>query len=84
MPRTVKTAEARKLEIVQTSERMFRENGYANTSVNAIIGKLESPKELFTITSSQRKRSLRRSLTIHSIRLWKWRSKWLTNHQWMQ
>jgi AcrR family transcriptional regulator len=47
MPRTVKTAEERKLEIIETSERMFRENGYANTSVNAIIKEIGIAKGTF-------------------------------------
>ena len=47
MARTVKTAQARKLEIIQTSERLFRENGYANTSVDAIIKEMGVAKGLF-------------------------------------
>jgi len=47
MARIVKTAEERKLEIIQTSERMFRENGYANTSVNAIIDEIGIAKGTF-------------------------------------
>jgi AcrR family transcriptional regulator len=47
MARIVKTAEERKLEIIETSERMFREDGYANTSVNAIINEIGIAKGTF-------------------------------------
>ncbi len=47
MPRTVKSAEERRLEIIQTSERLFRENGYANTAVDAIIKEMGVAKGTF-------------------------------------
>ena len=47
MPRIVKSAEERRLEIIQTSERLFRENGYTNTSVDAIIKEMGVAKGLF-------------------------------------
>ena len=47
MPRTVKSAEERRLEIIQTSERLFRENGYASTSVDAIIKEMGVAKGTF-------------------------------------
>ena len=37
MARTTKTTEERRLEIIQTAERLFRENGYSKTPVDAII-----------------------------------------------
>lgn len=37
MARTTKTTVERRLEIIQTAEKLFRENGYSNTPVDAII-----------------------------------------------
>ena len=37
MTRTTKKPEERRLEIIKTAERLFRENGYSNTPVDAII-----------------------------------------------
>jgi AcrR family transcriptional regulator len=37
MVRITKAPEERRLEIIETAERLFRENGYSNTSVEAII-----------------------------------------------
>ena len=47
MPRTVKSAEERRLEIIKTSEQLFRENGYANTAVDAIIKEMGVAKGTF-------------------------------------
>ena len=47
MARTVKSAQERRLEIIQTSERLFRENGYANTAVDAIIKEMGVAKGTF-------------------------------------
>jgi len=47
MPRIVKSAEERKLEIILTSEKLFRENGYAKTSVDAIIKEMGVAKGTF-------------------------------------
>ena len=37
MARTTKKIAERRLEIIQTAEKLFRENGYSNTPVDAII-----------------------------------------------
>ena len=37
MARTTKKSEERRLEIIETAERLFRENGYSRTPVDAII-----------------------------------------------
>ena len=37
MARTTKNREERRLEIIKTAEKLFRENGYTNTPVDAII-----------------------------------------------
>ena len=47
MARVVKSAEDRRLEIIQTSERMFREVGYANCSVEMIIREIGVAKGTF-------------------------------------
>ena len=47
MPRIVKSAEERRLEIVLTSEKLFRENGYSKTSVDAIIKEMGVAKGTF-------------------------------------
>jgi AcrR family transcriptional regulator len=47
MPRVVKSAEERKLEIILTSERLFREKGYTKTSVEAIIKEMGVAKGTF-------------------------------------
>lgn len=47
MPRIVKSAEERRLEIILTSEKLFRENGYSNTSVDAIIKEMGVAKGTF-------------------------------------
>ena len=47
MPRVVKSAEERRLEIILTSERLFRENGYSKTSVDAIIQEMGVAKGTF-------------------------------------
>lgn len=47
MTRIVKTAMERRLEIILTSERLFKENGYSNTSVDAIITEIGVAKGTF-------------------------------------
>jgi len=47
MSRLVKKAEERKLEIIKTAEKLFRENGYSKTSVEAIIKEMEVAKGTF-------------------------------------
>ena len=47
MPRVVKSAEERRLEIILTSEKLFRENGFSNTSVDAIIKEMGVAKGTF-------------------------------------
>ncbi|MCP4360584.1 MAG: TetR/AcrR family transcriptional regulator [Chloroflexi bacterium] len=47
MPRIVKSAEERRLEIILTSEKLFRENGYSKTSVDAIIKEMGVAKGTF-------------------------------------
>ena len=47
MPRIVKSAEERRLEIILTSEKLFRENGYSKTSVDAIIREMGVAKGTF-------------------------------------
>jgi AcrR family transcriptional regulator len=47
MPRTVKSAEERRLEIIVTSERLFRENGFSNTAVDTIIKEMGVAKGTF-------------------------------------
>jgi AcrR family transcriptional regulator len=47
MARTVKSAEERRLEIILTSERLFRENGFSNTAVDAIIQEMGVAKGTF-------------------------------------
>ena len=47
MPRIVKSAAERKLEIIQTAERLFREDGYSNTSVESIIKEMGVAKGTF-------------------------------------
>ena len=47
MVRTVKSTEERRLEIIQTAEKLFRENGYSNTPVDAIITEMGVAKGTF-------------------------------------
>ncbi len=47
MTRIVKSAEERRLEIILTSEKLFRENGYRKTSVDAIIKEMGVAKGTF-------------------------------------
>jgi AcrR family transcriptional regulator len=47
MARTVKSAEERRLEIILTSERLFRENGFSNTAVDTIIKEMGVAKGTF-------------------------------------
>ena len=47
MARIVKSAEERKLEIILASEKLFRENGYSKTSVDAIIKEIGVAKGTF-------------------------------------
>ncbi len=47
MARTSKNPDDRKQEIIDTAERLFRENGYKNTSVDAIIGAMNVAKGTF-------------------------------------
>ncbi len=47
MSRTVKKPEERRLELVQTAEILFAENGYKNTSIEAIIKKIGVAKGTF-------------------------------------
>jgi AcrR family transcriptional regulator len=47
MPRLVKTPEERKLEIIQTAEKLFRENGYNKISVESIIKEMGVAKGTF-------------------------------------
>lgn len=47
MKRLTKTPEIRRLEIIQTAQRLFSRNGYAGTSVEAIIGAMGVAKGTF-------------------------------------
>lgn len=47
MSRITKSPEERKLEIIKTAEKLFRANGYGNTSVEAIIKKIGVAKGTF-------------------------------------
>jgi len=47
LARVTKTAEERRLEIIQTAERLFREIGYANCSVDMIIRDIGVAKGTF-------------------------------------
>lgn len=47
MARTVKTAEERKNEIIKTSEKLFNEKGFNNTSVESIIKEIGVAKGTF-------------------------------------
>jgi AcrR family transcriptional regulator len=47
MARVTKAPEARRLEIVDTSERLFRELGYAKVSVDRIISEIDVAKGTF-------------------------------------
>ncbi|MCK4542227.1 MAG: TetR/AcrR family transcriptional regulator [Spirochaetales bacterium] len=47
MSRIVKTPEERKLEIIQTAEKLFRENGYSKISVESIIKEMGVAKGTF-------------------------------------
>lgn len=47
MVRTTKKTEERRLEIIKTAEKLFRENGYSKTPVDAIIKEMGVAKGLF-------------------------------------
>jgi len=47
MSRLVKKAEERKLEIIKTAEKLFRENGYSKASVEAVNKEMEVAKGTF-------------------------------------
>lgn len=47
MARITKAPEERRLEIIKTAEKLFRENGYSNTSVEAIIKEMGVAKGTF-------------------------------------
>ena len=47
MVRITKAPEERRLEIIQTAERLFQKNGYSNTSVEAIIKEMGVAKGTF-------------------------------------
>ena len=47
MVRITKAPEERRLEIIETAEKLFRENGYSNTSVEAIIKEMGVAKGTF-------------------------------------
>ena len=47
MARSTKKPEERRLEIIRTAQRLFAENGYAQTSVDAIIGEMGVAKGTF-------------------------------------
>jgi AcrR family transcriptional regulator len=47
MARTTKKPEERRLEIIKTAERLFREKGYSNTPVDAIITEMGVAKGTF-------------------------------------
>ena len=47
MARVVKTAEQRRLEIIQTAEMLFKEKGYSKTSVDMIIKEIGVAKGTF-------------------------------------
>lgn len=47
MVRTTKAPEERRLEIIETAERLFRENGYSTTAVEAIIKEMGVAKGTF-------------------------------------
>ena len=47
MSRITKAPEERRLEIIETAEKLFRDNGYANTSVEAIIKEMGVAKGTF-------------------------------------
>jgi AcrR family transcriptional regulator len=47
MTRITKAPEERRLEIIETAEKLFRENGYSNTSVEAIIKEMGVAKGTF-------------------------------------
>ena len=47
MVRTTKTTEARRLEIIETARRLFRDRGFSNTPVDAIIKEMGVAKGTF-------------------------------------
>ena len=47
MARTVKDREGRRIEFIETAQRMFIENGYYTTSVDDIVGEMGVAKGLF-------------------------------------
>ena len=47
MVRITKAPEERRLEIIETAEKLFKENGYSNTSVEAIIKEMGVAKGTF-------------------------------------
>ena len=47
MVRITKAPEERRLEIIETAEKLFRDNGYSNTSVEAIIKEMGVAKGTF-------------------------------------
>lgn len=47
MPRTVKTADERRMEIIKTAEKLFNEKGFIKTSVDSIIKTMGVAKGTF-------------------------------------
>ena len=84
MARTVKSAQERRLEIIQTSERLFRENGYANPRSTPSSRKWSWPRARSTTTSSPRTRYWRPSSSRPSTKSWFWPSRWRTIRRWMR
>lgn len=65
MPRIVKTADERKIEIIKTSEILFREKGFSKTSVESIIKEMGVAKGTFYYYFKSKEEVLKAIVDLH-------------------